>query len=269
MKNIFLLTLVATFMSCDNNSEDDFKTIEDIQLGISLDSYYKSNDSLNISKNIFYTQWIFDSYDEAKDHEISMYYTDIFDFAESINTQNNIHHYGFITPQLKPNSEIIYSYNVLLGHTNNALGINEKDGIFNLTKTTKKQSFIQISATLVINKVEQLLKSKYGEPELTTINFNKFYLIEGKKFSEKTNSDMNGELLTWTTKLYKVFLFKGFDDKKNTYNTIDKSYFYSDTDNLELVENEFHTKKYAYLKYELKEEITQDLLKEEFNKIKL
>lgn len=268
MKKTFIIILVATFLSCNNSSQEEYKIIEDIQLGISLEDFNSTNDSLKIKNNEFYTKWFFNNYQESDINKISSYYTTLFDFEEFKNPKNNTNHYGLIIPQLQKESKIVYSVNILLGNTINATGLNKEGKLFNLTDITNKKTFVQFVPDKVIENISSMLTAKYGEP-ISKSESNEFFLIENNDFLQKNHSEKKGQKTTWETKNYKIILFHGFVSKVNLYDYSSNSYIFGINEFDSLKENEKYTKIYPYIKYELKEEITQELLKKEFNKIKL
>lgn len=265
-KTILLIIASSVIISCNKLNKMDLKVIEDIQLGTKMEGYQKNLDSLNIKKGSFYTIPLLESVEELREYSIGIPYTEIFDFKEFHHNKNNFHIYGLLLPQIERENNLVVGLNVCLGHTSNALGI-QNNNIFDVTKKTRIQTFTQNVPTNFLEKLEIILNNKYGDASVRDIEDISFFLIDGNQINSKNHSTKKGKKTIWETKYFRIILFKGFEDKMITYDIFDKNYEFSNQDIEHLGATEFYTQKFPYLRYELKEEVVQELLKDEKIKI--
>lgn len=264
MRKIVAVLIFLLLYSCNKIDKNDLRVVGGVQLGLKPDEYIKQCDSLGLKSTSFYTKGFFTNANEVSNSKIRTYYTDIFDFPEYVNSKSNIHHYALLIPQKDADFNNITSICLLLGHTNTAVGLNRNAELFDLTKATYCSAFNQDITTGVLDKIEAMLVKRYGEPYSDSVKENKFYKLEGSGSYPKVHSEGFAKKKIWMTDNFKVTYFKGFENKNASYNKLEKNYstdYEGKVINLNPVE--FYTNQFAYIRYELNDDVKKELFKEQ------
>lgn len=263
MKKIAAVFILLLLNGCNRIDKDDLKVVGGLQLGLKPDDYVKQCDSLGLKSTSFYTKMFFTNPDEVSQSKIRAYYTDIFDFPEYVNSKNNIHHYALLIPEKDKEYNGITSIYLLIGHVNGAIGLKNNGELFDLTKATNYSVFNQDVTTGVLDKIEAMLVKEYGNPNYDSVKENNFYKLEGSGSYPKVNGNGFGKKKIWETSNFKLTYFKGFENKATSFNKFEKNYNYSLKGNIiNLNAVEFYTNQFAYIKYELNEDIKKELFKD-------
>lgn len=268
MKIKFIIHTLTVFalIACNKIQDKDITIIDNIKLGVKKDSL----DMQFLKKYMLlqgnYTKVFFDNYDEIENNKIYSRLSKAFDFQEYISS--NIHHYGFYLPTVDDANNVI-GIDVLLGHTSHATLIDKNYGLIDITNETQLNAFDQNVREDLINKIESLLKEKYGTPKKTIKGKGiKNYVIQGKNVNTfETGNNMLGESIVWETEYLNITYFKGIPSKYVFYDKNINSYIYnfSPQEISKISNDEIVCNSYAYISYYLKEKAIKELKLEKIN----
>jgi hypothetical protein len=259
-KIIFLLIITTSILCCNKIDKKNLEVVEGIQLGTTYSDYIRQIDSLEINIMSFYTEWVLLSQQDLESNQISTYVTDIFNFSDYRNSNLDINHYGILYPTTIQGTKNVFALNVILGHTGMVFGNSKYD---------KKKCFNQNVAGSYIDKIREMLTSKYGTPVFQKFepSFFVFYVLEGSDINVyKVDESRKGKVTIWENEYLQVTLFEGlpsidakFTNNKTYQMVVPVSGEYEIITEFNWDEGERPCVTYAYIQYELKSEVIDKL----------
>ncbi len=265
-----VIFFAITIVSCKSIDKNELKTINDIQLGISLKEYSSLLETLNIKQKSFLTGIHFPNYD-LNSHSKSFHYTTNFDFSNY--KGKNTSHLGLLYPEVIAGTENIMGLFVLLVHTDNPRFIlhrySEPQNIGG-----KYTSISQHVAIDVLDEIEDMYTRKYGKPidTITESIFITYKEISSTEIKSYRPPDIEGvyQELIWETKYLRISFFKGMFVNQEKFDTETNRYAYNIGLDLEgkpevqeikvdYKNGETFCNSYPFIKYELKQDAIDKL----------
>jgi len=266
MKLFLILAFVIIFFnSCEKKRE--IKVIENIELGIPTDAFFKQMDSLNLHSEVFFSKPFFISEDDLNNYIIKFYVTDIFDFKES--SANGSQNLGIIYPEKYQGSDYVIGLYILMGHTDRANLISDA-GFSNLTNYYGIRAFVQDIDIFLLEQIEIMLTEKYGTPiekDYKSI-FNPVLVIDKNEIKIYSGTEINMATITeWENEYVRVILNKGLESY-NIFTPAGYTYtiYGEEIPSIDYTKGERPMRSYVYIKYEIKPDIIEKM---GYNKTKL
>lgn len=267
--SIYIVLTIVSIMGCTKDSKD-LTVIDGFVLGIVEDSLKSQFNKLQIQKDRFFTSQQFSSLSEADQNQLSFYYTKLFNLSKYMTNNDVTNHYGMYYPMTMEGTTNIIGVAILLGHTDSSFLVNHE--VTNLTNDYGIKYFDQNVRFDLVNKIESMLREKYGEPD-EIIESDFFYDIEGADIiSFTTEKNLMGKELIWRKKSIDIRYFKGFENYNVVYNDSNNNlegYLYHIDDNNDkrtLREKDIYSQAFPYIIYQINKEGIKTI---EENEIKL
>lgn len=219
---IIVITIFISLLSigCSKKQIDkkNLTIIDEIVLGQSMDSLISSYSKMQEPQNIFYTKFTFNSISELQYNAISAHFTKVFDLSDYSNNIINLYHIGILYPTVLIGTNNVIQMDVLLVSTGIPFSINPMD----VNNAIGNNLCIQQEVNeLLISKIIEMYKSKYGEPKTySNINNYNIYVIENNNIKKYTTGNEEGQLYIWENKFMKITFFTG---NKSYYTTFTRN----------------------------------------------
>lgn len=245
------------FFSCSTKyTEQDLTVIDNLKLGQTPASFYKSCDSNEINSIVFLTKYIINDPDKIEDYALSGYYTDLFNFSSS--SKERLEHIGIFYLSTLLGTDNITKLQVLLVHTSRPWVLPS-----NYSEADKfSYSVIDQNVNeMLLNNVQTLLIKKYGLPKDTIQGDGiPVFVFEKKEINQLIQSPSDdGKLFIWETKALIIKLYTGFTNQKSYYSIKDKFYWPGLWKINKLQQGNIFVRYGAYISYEIKPEVIKKL----------
>lgn len=256
-KIILVIILLTSLINCTNINNEDFRIIDGIKLGTTVDEFNKQCDSLKILHKVLYTRTRFSNLNQLRYNQINNALSEIFNTSQYKSQFTD--HYGLYYPLKQSGTNNIVGLNVLLIHTEDA-DLISGTSYENITSKTMIKGANQDIPEEQTTTIYNMLVKKYGQPTKTTKSeFTEIYVIEeGVIKTYKPDSSNLGEMYYWETKNLDISYFKGVRSAITSFIVPDNKYMtYFKADPFRILDyekGERYSRSFSYISYNLKDE---------------